>query len=100
MADASSEVETQSMENVMPTIRWWILAFLLTMLWPTMVRANDDAFFERKIRPILAGTWLGGARRPSVPPTFHRPFDASVEVTVPERVCQAETVCLWFFAQR
>jgi Planctomycete cytochrome C len=56
MADASSEVETQSMENVMPTIRWWILAFLLTMLWPTMVRANDDAFFERKIRPILAGT--------------------------------------------
>jgi hypothetical protein len=26
MADASSEVETQSMENVMPTIRWWILA--------------------------------------------------------------------------
>jgi hypothetical protein len=56
MADASSEVETQSMENVMPTIRWWILAFLPTMLWPTMVRANDDAFFERKIRPILAGT--------------------------------------------
>ena len=56
MAAASSEVETQSMENVMPTIRWWILAFLLTMLWPTTVRANDDAFFERKIRPILAGT--------------------------------------------
>ncbi len=42
----------------MPTIRGRHLACLLTalMLSPQTVRAGDDTFFERKIRPILAGT--------------------------------------------
>src|SRR5471032_759819 len=46
------------MKIVVTTNRCKNFAFLLTpfLLWPQAARAGDDAFFERKIRPILAGT--------------------------------------------
>src|ERR1022692_2640089 len=45
------------MEKIVTAIRCGYLPCLLTafMLWPQLVRAGD-VFFERKIRPILAGT--------------------------------------------
>src|SRR4051812_615075 len=46
------------MHNSITTIRCQLLACCVPafLLWPTAVHAEDDAFFERKIRPILAGT--------------------------------------------
>src|ERR1019366_4787199 len=46
------------MENIVTTIHRRYLAWLLGafVLWPQIGRAGDDVFFERKIRPILAGT--------------------------------------------